>query len=414
LIIWIVILLLFLTSIVAAYFGARYWHWAHVTLVVLIFLSAVGYFVLAAEVLRINGVLRKQANQLEAQLATTKANIDALDRGTRNSQIINQLLGQEVHIPEDAEEVKSTSQLEHELHLATRLRGRVWRKVAPAGFDPQTGTVTVNIEAPQPPGIEAGRILFLFEDGPPAHPDPVQGPQYLGEFRVTEVVGQQVKAVTVNELDDVEKKRLANSPGNWAVYETMPVDQLEIFAGKSADELKKLLPEASIEEYVRQGTPAGPDDDEWHVIGYDEEGNLVGPNDIAKAVKKVYRRRVRDYATEFSELNRQRVLLLSSIEAVTQDNARLTAALASAEKLGAFREEEIRKLSIDLAGVKKERALIEQHLAAVEQQLAAKLKELGEKIAENRRLADDLARREAQRLQRSGSTSPRGPLAVSQ
>jgi purine-cytosine permease-like protein len=75
LIIWIVILLLFVASIVAAYFGARYWHWAHVTLVVLIFLSAVGFFVLASETLRINAVLRKQVNALDTQLAQVQSNV---------------------------------------------------------------------------------------------------------------------------------------------------------------------------------------------------------------------------------------------------------------------------------------------------------------------------------------------------
>ena len=225
-IIWIVILLLFIASLVAAYFGSRYWHWAHVTLVVLIFMTAVGFFVLAAETLRINGVLRKQANQLETDLARTNLNIEALDRGTRNSQVINQLLGLEVKVPEDADEVPSAGELEHELYLATRLRGRVWRKVAPTGFDPQTGALTVTVEQPQPSGIEPNKILFLFEDGKPAHPEPTEGPQYLGEFRVTESDGPQVKLVTVNELDSVEKERITKSPGNWAMYETMPVDTL--------------------------------------------------------------------------------------------------------------------------------------------------------------------------------------------
>ncbi len=409
-IIWIVILLLFVASIVAAYFGARYWHWAHVTLVVLIFLSAVGFFVLASETLRINAVLRKQVNALDTQLAQVKANTEALDRGTKNSQVINQLLGLEVHIPEEAESIPSLNDLDHRLHLATRLRGRVWRKVAPAGFDPQTGTVTVTIESPQPSGIEADKILFLFEDGPPAHPDPTQGPQYLGEFRVKEAAAQQATLVTVNELDDYEKQRLAKSPGNWALYETMPIDQLEIFAGLNEEQLRKLLPEASVEEYIRQGTPVGPDDDEWHTAGFDEEGNPVGPENIDKAAKKLYQRRVRDYAIDFAELNRRRVVLLASIAAVMQDNERLKAALASAEKLEAFRVEEQRKLKIDLAGVTKERQIIEQHLATVQQQLANARKLLGQAIAENRRLADDLARRG----ERSSAAPADGPLAVRQ
>ena len=409
-IIWIVILLLFIASIVAAYFGARYWHWAHVTLVVLIFLAAVGFFVLASETLRINAVLRKQVNQLDTELTQVKSNIEGLDRGTRNSQVINQLAGMEVHVPEEAEEIPSIDELDHRLHLATRLRGRVWRKVAPAGFDPQTGTVTVTVESPQPSGIEADKILFLFEDGRPAHPDPTQGPQYLGEFRVKEVAGQQATLITVNELDDFEKQRLAKSPAPWALYETMPVDQPELFAGLNEEQLRKLLPDESVEEYIRQGTPAGPDDDEWHVAGFDEDDNPVGPENMDKATKKLYQRRLRDYAIDFAELNRRRVVLLAGIAAVMQDNARLTAALASAKKLEAFRDEEIRKLKIDLAGLKQERGIIEKHLATVQQQLATARKLLDSAIAENHRLADDLARRG----ERSSAAPADGPLAVRQ
>jgi hypothetical protein len=414
LIIWIVILLLFVASIVAAYFGARYWHWAHVTIVVLIFLAAVGFFVLASEVLRINAVLRKQANQLEIQLAQAKGNIAALVRGSKNTQVINQLLAIEVHVPEEAEEIPSIGDLEHRLHLATRLRGRVWRKVTPGEFNPQTGTVAVTVEAPQPSGIEANKILFLFEEGKPTNPDPTQGAQYLGEFRVTEASEQQLSLVSVNQLDEVEKQRIANSRGPWALYETMPVDQLELFAGLDEKQLRKLLPEASVAEYIRQGAPAGPDDDEWHVVGYDEDGNQVGPENMDKAVKKVYQRRLRDYAADFAELNRRRVMFLASIEAVTKDNERLQAAQSSAKKLEAFRLEEIRKLETDLAGVKKERKIIQQHLATVQQQLATASKLLDQAIAENRRLADELARRETPRPPRSGSAPAAGPLAVRQ
>ncbi|MGD9635517.1 MAG: hypothetical protein AB7G28_18715 [Pirellulales bacterium] len=406
-IIWIVILVLFIASLVAAYFGSRYWHWAHVTLLVFIFLSAVGFFVLTAETLRINAVLRKQVNQLTTQVAQVKANIEGLDRGTSNAQVINQLAGLEVHIPEEAEEIPSIGQLEHQLHMTTRLRGQVWRKVAPNGFDPKTGTLQVTVPTA---GLAANSVLFLFEEGPANPADPTQGAQYLGEFRVAEVAGQQAKLVTVNELDEFEQQRLANSRGPWAMYETMPVDQLALFTGKSEEQLRKLLPEASVEEYIRQGTPAGPDDDEWHVVGFDADGNQLGPNDLDKAVKKAYQRRLRDYATDLADLNRRRVALLTNIAAVQLDNERLKSALTSAKQLEAFRSEEIGKLEKDLAGVKKERQIIEQHLSTVQGQLATTRRLLDKAIAENRRLADELARREGSR---SGSAPTRGPLAVS-
>lgn len=420
-ILWIVILLLFIVSLVAAYFGARYWHWAHVTIVVLIFLAAVGYLLLAAETLRINAVLRKQANQLETQLAEVQVNLEALERGTKSGQVISRLNGlpgtaegEVLQLPEDIEELPSITDVKHQLFLATRLRGRVWRKVTPGQFDPQTGTVDVSVESPQPSGIEQGRVLFAFEQGKPALPDPTQGAQYLGEFRVTKADAQQATLVSVNELDKVERERLANSRGPWALYETMPVDQLELFAGLDEKQLRKLLPAASVEEYIRQGTPAGPDDDEWHVIGFDDNGNQVGPDNMDKAVKKVYQRRLRDYAADFAELNERRVMLLANIAAVSKDIERLQAAQVSAKKLEAFRTDEVQKLKIDLAGVEKERAIIEAHQAQVEQQLATARKLLDQAIAENRRLADELARREAPATPRSGNAeTPPTPLAVS-
>jgi chromosome segregation ATPase len=193
----------------------------------------------------------------------------------------------------------------------------------------------------------------------------------------------------------------------------MPIDQNELYAGFTEEQLRKLLPADSVEEYIRQGKPAGPDDDEWHVIGFDEEGNQVGPEKMDKAVKKVYQRRLRDYAVEFSELNRRRVLLLANIAAVTQDNLRLKEALTSAKGLEEFRTEEIRKLSIDLAGVKKEREIIDTHLATIQQQLANAQQLLKEAIAENRRLSEELAQRDARYRERGGSLPNEGPLALS-
>ena len=378
----------------------------------MIFLAAVLYFVLAAETLRINAVLRKQVNQLETKLAQVQSSITALDHGTKSGQVIGQLQGIEVHVPEQAEAVPSIGDLKHRLQMVTRLRGPVWRNVAPS-FNPQTGAVTVNVEAPQPSGIQADTIVFAFEQGPPAQPNPTQGAQYLGEFRVTKVAPQQAELVPVLELDQLEKQRIANSRGPWVLYETMPVDQLELFAGLTEEQLRQVLPAASVEEYIRQGSPAGPDDDEWHVIGYDEEGNRVGPDDMDKAVRKVYQRRLRDYATEFADLNEHRVIMLASIDAVKEDNKRLAAARTVANNLQAFRTEEKRKLVIDLAGVKKERQIIEKHLSTVQRELATARKLLDQAIAENRRLADELTQRETQRPSDWVAPAP-GPLAVSQ
>lgn len=411
---WAVILLLLIGTIVAAYFGSRVWHWAHVTLGVLIFLAAVGYFVLAAETLRINAVLRRQVNDLQQQVVEVDERIAALDRGTDDLQVIGRLIARDVAIPEDAESIPSLGDLHHALHLETRLRGRAWLDVTPAGFDPQTGTVEATIAAPQPPGISPDTILYLFEQGEASMPDPTQGAQYLGEFRVQGVTGQTVTLTSAHQLDDFERQRLAVSRGPWALYETMPVDRNELFEGLTEEQLRKWLPESTIHEYRRVGTEAGPDDDQWHRVGIDAEGNPVGPDEMDKAVKVVYQRRLRDYDMEFDELARRRVVLLADMAGVIKDNERLKVALDSARQIGAFREDEIRKLRTDLAGVTKEREIVESHLATVQTQLANARQALEQALAYNERMAERLAQLQAERRRRDGASaaSGDGPLAL--
>jgi hypothetical protein len=408
------ILVLFIASIVAAYFGARTWHWAHVVLVVAVFLAAVGYLVLAAELLRANAVLRSQANKTQKELDKVLAQNEALERGTKDSHVVGELRAAEVKIPEDANEMPGIPTLEHQLFLIERDRGRVWRGAVPvpAGVDAKGDNVTVKatIDSPTPSGIAKDTIIYLFEQGEPALPDATKGPQFLGEFRVSDVADKIVTMVSVEQLDDFDRKRLATSKGPWALHETMPVDQYKLFEGLTEDQLKKWLPEKSIQEYLRHGTPAGPDDDQWHRVGVDEEGKPVGIENMDKAAKTLYQRRLRDYAVEFDQLARERVVLLANIAAVTKDNERLKAAEVSAKALQAFREDEKRKLAVDLAGVTKERAAIEMHLAAVKAELAKLRQQLAIELDKNARLSEELARIQAR--QRSSSAAPIAPLAA--
>lgn len=410
----IALLVLFIAAIVAAYFGARTWHWAHVTLVVFVFLATVGFLFMAAETLRINAIQRAEVNRLQQQVEEVEARNEALEHGTDDGQVIGRLIAQETLIAENAESVPSISDLDHELHLVTRRRGRVWNGVAPAGFNPQTGAVQATIEAPQPSGLVPNTVVYLFEAGPPAQPDATQGKQFLGEFRVTNVAGPQVTLDTTHQLDEFEARRLAASQGPWVLYEQMPTDQHDLFAGLTEEQLRKWLPEASIQEYLRQGSEAGPDDDEWERAWLDEEGNPLGPDDSSKAAKTVYDRRLRDYALEFDQLARQRVVLLADIAGVMKDNERLKLAQESAKQLEAFRQDEINKLNTDLTGVKKERQIIENHLATIETQLANARKLLDEALAHNEQLARRLAALQAQAAQRDrSSAAPNdGPLAL--
>ena len=217
-------------------------------------------------------------------------------------------------------------------------------------------------------------------------------------------------------MDEFERARLAASRGPWVIYETMPADRHEVFAQMSEEELKQKVPPQSVEEYLRHGKEASPDDPEERQVGFDENGNRLPPDQLDKAVKKQYQRRLRDYASEFDELGRRRIVMEAGVEAVKKDIERLLAAIESAKKLQAFRQDEIERLNTDLAGITKERDAIERHLAQVEQQLARVRELLDATLKRNSELAAELAARQL----RSGRSldgarspgEPAGPLAL--
>ena len=438
-----VIILLLLASFVFTFLGARTWHWGYVLLVEFIFLASVGFFLLASETLRINGVLRGQIRTAEKQLADVSAQNEALRFGTDNASVINGLRNTDppTAIPEEAESIASLANLDHELLIATRLRGRVWRNVVPAGFNPQTQQVTVNIPAPVPAGLPKDTVVYVFEDElrpvtpPPAAegaeegaaPAPAPPPvaarpggrplQYIGAFNVTAAAAQQATLVPTQPIDpnDYELKRLAASRAPWVIYETMPMDRNELFAGMTEDQLKQLLPKQSVAEYLRHGKEATADDDPARKVGLDEEGKLLPADQIAKATKVLYQRRLRDYASEFDELSRRLNAMRADSEAVRKDNEQLIAANEAGKKLEAFRTAEKQKLTTDLAGVTKEKNAIQKHLDQVKQLLAKARQLTADALARNRELADQLTARQVRNTPpANGASSPKptGPLAL--
>ncbi len=403
-----------LASFVIAFFSARTWHWGHVVVVELLFLATLGFFLLTAEVVRINAVLRAQINKDQKQLDIVEAQNVALREGTESGAIIGQLSAFDppVKVTKDSEgneKLDSIANLDHKLLIATRLRGRVWRNAKPAAApNAQTGVVNVAITAPTPSGIKKDTVVFVFEEGAPQPPDAKgvpRGPQFLGEFTVTTAGPQQATLTPVLAMDEFERRRLVASRGPWSIYETMPLDRHEIFAGKTEQELQQLLPKKSIAEYLRDNKPATADDDPVRVIGFDETGKPLPPSDLSKAAKKVYQRRLRDYAAEFAVMARRRIALLTEIDAVNKDIARLVTAQEEAKRIQAFRENERTKLQADLAGVEKEKAAIEKHLADV-QKLLARARELtADLLKRNDQLAAELAARQLPTIQPAGGAA---------
>jgi hypothetical protein len=261
----------------------------------------------------------------------------------------------------------------------------VWAGVKAGRVDVRAGQVPVSIPAPKPHGLQKDSIVYAFEQAPAGAP-PNQKGQYLGEFRVTEVSDAGAVLKSVQGLDQRTAARLeasARSNRTWKLYEKMPLDSHELFAGLTPEQLKQLLPASTVNEYIRQGTPATPDDDENHRAGYDDHGERVGPNDKDKAVKWVYDRPLRDYAYLFTEFARERAQMAARIAGLKEDNARLEEARQSALRLAEERKAQIQALSSDLGNMKRDRQAIEQLRSTVSAQLTNARTQRDELIKKN-------------------------------
>jgi hypothetical protein len=408
-VIWGVILLVAIVTFVAAYYASRTWHWANVTLVVLLFFTGVFYMVLAADVIRVRAVYGRQIENSTEQLTDFLARNKALREGTDDAQLSNRIAGDEVNVSDD-EGLVGTSTLEHRLEMRTRARGRVWRGAGPLDADPDTGIVAVEVLSPAPHGIDDNTIILVFEQGPAA-----EGRQYLGEFRVVEAIEGGVHIEPTIALDERQQERFDASSGPWALYETMPVDEHALFDPLSDETLQEILPAETVEEYVRHGGERANDDDEWHVAAFDESDRQLGPEAAAAAdnVRYRYNRTLRDYGFLFQNLAQQRVVMLADLAAMEKDIERLTQALEGADQLRTFREDEKEKLAVDLAGMIKDRQAIERHLAQVERQVHVAKNLFERTIRENAQRARQLAQRQqAARpvADQQASARPRGRL----
>ena len=116
----------------------------------------------------------------------------------------------------------------------------------------------------------------------------------------------------------------------------------------------------------------------------------VTPDGDAQAVEFRYERRLRDYAFALQDLGKRLVVGLAEVAAVQQDNARLDTALASAEELGDYREDEITKLRADLDGVQNDVGAASALLETVQRELTSKIERLTEIVNRNNAITDQL------------------------
>jgi hypothetical protein len=262
-----------------------------------------------------------------------------------------------------------------ELEKALLGRGRVWHDCMPllVALDRQTGNVAVNVEQPDPHEIKVNMVLYVMSQAE-------KGGYYVGEFRVVAVHDKKVQLAPTEKLDEEEIARVAKSDvggKGWVMYEIMPVDKHILFADLKPDELsafKAALPAASLDEYLRDGTPA-------------EAG------DAAKRVHHgKYARRLRDYTSSFAHFRTERAKFDDLCEAAERNRKYLQSASDDAKQQMQFQEKVRDELKTDKTAVAREVEVVRQHLAALQEKLTALVYDVKRRLEANVALAKEIVR----------------------
>jgi hypothetical protein len=290
-----------------------------------------------------------------------------------------------------------------------RNRGRVWYDCKPQQANAETGQVRVATDKPSPHGIAPKTLLYVFEQTEESQ-GVSKGGHYIGQFEV-EVVDEALRLVALKPARKMtlrELQRLAKSKGPWAMYEIMPADEHDIFAGLSEDEKKQILPQETLADYLNDGQPATWEQmAKWGVAGtlVDDEGKaLVDEKGKPKAgAKGTFVRQLRNYGRDSKEDSKQyqslfqwydmeRTRLFDLLQAAERDKNYMQAAAADAKQDVQFRRHEIAALKADLAKYQKERDAVVACYKALQQKVAELKAAVLQTIRDNQALASQIAK----------------------
>jgi hypothetical protein len=307
-------------------------------------------------------------------------------------------------------------------------RGRVWDNLTALTLEDQTGRFSATNGQPDRQGLGKELLVYVFDR---ERQEGDKGPRYLGylgEFVVESVVDRKKPApgaggkddkevlaqlkpsreLTPGELEQLKQSFEQNKDGKrrWVLYERMPWDSHELFAGVDEAAKKKLLPQQTVEEYVHDGQRATwADVKEWKVPGtvVDDQGRPLLDKEGKKTAEAtgIYRRPLRDYKALFDWYDMQRTVLYDLI-ATTQRNLKLAEkakAEAEAER-DACRQEKV-TLTAERAERVKERSAVLVHWRAVEAQAKLFAGEVNRLMKKNQDLARQIAKMQAQALQQA-------------
>ena len=324
----------------------------------LITVSAIVFFYMTASTMKIRGYWYQSKVAHERAIKMAKA---------ENAALIGGVAGD----PSSP----GIRRLRLELHKTTIDRGRVWRNCTARVTTPETGVLSVTIDQPQPHGIADKSVLYLFSQA-----DFEKGGRYLGEFRATGVdEGKKLVALQpAMKLSERELKRVAENRGPVIMYEVMPSDDHESFAGIKPADLKAVLPESSLTEYARDGQAANAEDPAERKA---KEGD-----------KEKYVRRLRDYRVSLVDLFRDRTVLDERIVTRTNDVSRIEAAVAESKRQEEYCRSQITLLKKEVAEVRREQDATVAHRKMIQGKLDQLKQLIDTGIASNRAMAGELGR----------------------
>ncbi len=367
----IVLVVLFIVSLTLAYLGGKRWNVANATLLFFVFWVALEFLYVSTHVLKLHDEYRSEANEIRKSLDKVRAETKLLEFGSEDA----------------GDEDAGVRELRHALHRLTLDRGRVW---SDCEVDPQldeNGNVTVHIESPDPHGIEVGKLLYAFEQGPAAEDN-----VFLSLGRVVAVGAGTVTAVPLRPTTPEQLVEYLIRGKKWRLYESLPVDRHDLLTSLSEEDLRAGIPEASIDEYLKDGKEASEDEPDERRIGLKADGMQALPAERDQVVKWLYVRRLRDFAFRFDSLYAEQTMMQSDIDREDSHIEAMKDSLAQAEATFKDREEERGKLTQDFQKFQTEAERVGQHLAALEQQRGKLEAMIGDIRARTVGLAVQLAR----------------------
>ncbi len=333
---------------------------ANKVLASLVAVTALVFFYLAARTLQTHVYWQKSVQNFEQALKKAK---------DKNEKLI------------DGEPGKmGIRQVQMELDRLLLDRRRTWADCEPkVKIDRNAGTaeVTLTIEKPDPNGIADNTVLYAFDQA-----EVQKRGRYLGQFKVTKVAGKDVILVPTSALSTRELDRLAVAKQPWMLYEIMPQDSHEAFAGLSDEEKKAVLPPATLQEYLKDGKPAAKDDPPQRV----EDGKYV--------------RQLRDYQVAFDADTDNRTLMDQQLKETTQDTALVKTALDQAQQQEAACKTDVAAAEQEKARICRERDVVGELAKKVSEKLAVVQAAISKLLVNNQAMAGQIAQQQLEAARR--------------